>query len=108
MGQSLYAPPSVAGWDGGESWVNSTAMLARTNLSLGLFSPDDAAIGRRLDPEALAVRHGFSGKKAASKFYVDLLAQDALAPKIREKVEAAPSAREAATLILSSPEYQLA
>ena len=24
MGQSLYAPPSVAGWDGGPAWINST------------------------------------------------------------------------------------
>jgi uncharacterized protein (DUF1800 family) len=108
MGQSLYAPPSVAGWDAGESWVNSTAMLARTNLALGLLSPDDAPFGKRLNPEALAARHGFSGKTEASRFYMDLLVQDALASTIRQKVEAAPSAREAATLILSSPEYQLA
>ena len=36
MGQSLFAPPSVAGWDGGPGWINSTAMLARANLALGL------------------------------------------------------------------------
>jgi hypothetical protein len=118
MGQSLYAPPSVAGWDGGASWANSTAMLARTNLALGLLSPDDSALGQRLDPAALASKHGFKGMSEVSKFFVDLLVQDALAPKVREKIEAASrgenasdeaaSAREAATLILSSPEYQLA
>src|SRR5262249_44742734 len=26
MGQNLYAPPSVAGWEGGRSWANSTTM----------------------------------------------------------------------------------
>ena len=107
MGQSLYAPPSVAGWDGGASWANSTAMLARTNLALGLLSSDDAALGNRLDPEALAARHGSSGRTDVSKFFLDLLVQDALSVKVREKVAAAASVREAVTLVLSSPEYQL-
>ena len=51
MGESLYAPPSVAGWDGGPAWVSSTAMLARANLGLRLLSEDDEALGRRLQPE---------------------------------------------------------
>ena len=50
MGQSLYAPPSVAGWDGGPAWINSTTMLARTNLALALLSDDDDALGQRLRP----------------------------------------------------------
>src|SRR5262249_33729046 len=47
MGQSLFAPPSVAGWDGGRAWINSTAMLARANLALGLLSEQNEALGQR-------------------------------------------------------------
>ena len=57
MGQALYAPPSVAGWDGGTAWANSTMMLNRTNLILALLADEDAALGRRLDPAALARKH---------------------------------------------------
>jgi len=32
MGQTLYDPPDVAGWDLGESWFSSGAMLARMNF----------------------------------------------------------------------------
>ena len=29
LGQDLFAPPNVRGWPGGESWINSTTLLAR-------------------------------------------------------------------------------
>jgi uncharacterized protein (DUF1800 family) len=115
MGQSLYAPPSVAGWDGGASWANSTAMLTRTNLALALISAESATLGRRLDPAILAKRHGFDDAPGIARFYTDLLVQDGFDAKVRETVAAAvrkaapaTSAREAATLVLTSPEYQLA
>ena len=31
MGQDLLAPPSVKGWDGGPTWINTSTMLARFN-----------------------------------------------------------------------------
>jgi uncharacterized protein (DUF1800 family) len=33
MGQSLYDPPDVAGWDLGRSWFSSGSMLARMNFA---------------------------------------------------------------------------
>ena len=116
MGQGLYAPPSVAGWDGGPSWANSTTMLARINLVLSLLTAEDPALGKRLNPAALASRHGFDDAAGVAQFYSGLLVQDAFGRKVGASVEAAArkatdpaaSAREAATLVLTSPEYQLA
>lgn len=115
MGQGLYAPPSVAGWDGGTAWINTTTSLARTNLVLGLLSQSDGGLGGRLDPRGLAERHGHSRPQEVADFYVDLLVQDAFNAKLRERVAAAAAmpdapaaAREAATLVLTAPEYQLA
>lgn len=31
MGQNLFMPPSVAGWDGGRSWINTSTLYARQN-----------------------------------------------------------------------------
>jgi uncharacterized protein (DUF1800 family) len=117
MGQSLYAPPSVAGWDGGPAWVNSTAMLARANLALGLLSDQNDALGQRCNPQMLAAQHGFGRREKVAGFFIDLLVQDALAPKARQQIEKAATnknasdqaaAAEAVRLILTSPEYQLA
>jgi uncharacterized protein (DUF1800 family) len=115
MGQGLYAPLSVAGWEGGPSWVNTTTTLARTNLVLGLLSETDAALGKRLDPRALAERHGSTSAQDVARFYIDLAVQDAFDSRLRDQVVAAASgndprsaARDTATLVLTAPEYQLA
>ncbi len=116
MGQGLFAPPSVAGWEGGPAWANSTTMLHRTNFALALLSTENGALGKRLDPLALARRHGVAPGKELARFYTDLLVQDGFDPKIRSTIEAATikqkepaaGAREAATLILTAPEYHLA
>jgi uncharacterized protein (DUF1800 family) len=118
MGQALYAPPSVAGWDGGAAWANSTTMLNRTNLILALLSDQDAGLGRRFDPAALARKHGALTPEQAAGFLIDLLVQDGLDDALRRRVIAAALAkakadpkaaiREAASLVLTAPEYQLA
>jgi uncharacterized protein (DUF1800 family) len=33
MGQVLFAPPNVKGWDGGRAWINTQTLLARYNLA---------------------------------------------------------------------------
>jgi uncharacterized protein (DUF1800 family) len=106
MGQNLFAPPSVAGWDGGPAWINTTTTLARANFALALLSTTDAAFGKRLNPKALADRHAGPADEEAARFYVDLLVQDAFDQEVRRRVKG--DAREVATLVLSSPEYQLA
>jgi uncharacterized protein (DUF1800 family) len=118
MGQALYAPPSVAGWDGGTAWANSTTMLNRTNLVLGLLSDEDAGLGRRFDPAALARKHAAMTPDEGAGFLVDLLVQDGFDEALRRRVSTAAQAkakddpkaalREAATLVLTAPEYQLA
>ena len=32
LGQGLYYPPNVKGWDGGRAWINSSTLLGRANL----------------------------------------------------------------------------
>ncbi|PID46794.1 MAG: hypothetical protein CSB47_02235 [Proteobacteria bacterium] len=36
MGQSLFAHPSVKGWDGGESWISTQSLMRRTGLLTNL------------------------------------------------------------------------
>ena len=117
MGQSLYAPPSVAGWDGGPGWINSTAMLARANLALGLLSDQNDALGERCNPWLLATQRGFGRRDASPVSSSICWLKVGLEPKAREQIEKAATAkkasdeaaaREVVRLILTSPEYQLA
>jgi uncharacterized protein (DUF1800 family) len=33
LGQALYAPPSVKGWDGDQAWLNAATLVGRLNLA---------------------------------------------------------------------------
>jgi len=40
MGQILFAPPSVKGWDGGKSWISTSTLLFRNNFANYLINGD--------------------------------------------------------------------
>ena len=59
MGQEICYPPSVKGWDGGRSWINSATMFIRQNVLVYLISgrrpggKDALADQEKFDPQAL-------------------------------------------------------
>ncbi len=38
MGQNLFYPPSVKGWDGGRSWINTSTLFVRQNIVIYLLT----------------------------------------------------------------------
>ena len=40
LGQDLFAPPNVKGWDGGLSWITTSNLLARYNYAAFLVEGD--------------------------------------------------------------------
>lgn len=69
LGQSVFYPPNVKGWDGGRTWINSATLIARANLVLGLVAQENTRFaGGRLGEWA-----GNSGA-ANPEAFVDLLA----------------------------------
>ena len=55
LGQNLFNPPSVKGWDGGPAWLNGQTLLYRQNLSLQLCETRQKDPGAA-DSSALPVR----------------------------------------------------
>ncbi len=59
MGQSIFLPPSVKGWDGGRSWVNTSTLFVRQNILAFLLSGkkpqgyDAMADAEKFDPAPL-------------------------------------------------------
>jgi uncharacterized protein (DUF1800 family) len=52
MGQVLYEPPDVSGWDAGRTWFSTGAMLARMNFASSLASNQKFNLARTVKPLA--------------------------------------------------------
>jgi uncharacterized protein (DUF1800 family) len=46
LGQALFYPPNVKGWDGGRAWINSSTLLGRANLMRGLLLSEKTRFAR--------------------------------------------------------------
>ena len=88
LGQKLFFPPSVKGWDGGAAWLNSNTLLLRQNLAQALTSTEDPRFGRRCDPAALALKHGLrqASDEQLVAFFVDLFLQGDLPSEARARL----------------------
>lgn len=53
MGQRLFEPPGVQGWEGGEAWIHSAAWIERTNFAADVGA-GRAGMARGVDLDALA------------------------------------------------------
>ncbi len=76
LGQNVFYPPSVKGWDGGQTWLNGQTLLYRQNLALAFTSTEDPQFGTRLDPARLARQHGVTTEEAQVAFFLRLFLQD--------------------------------
>lgn len=47
LGQGLFYPPSVKGWDGGRTWINSSSLLGRSNLVRQLLENEKTRFSRQ-------------------------------------------------------------
>ncbi|MGA2395426.1 MAG: DUF1800 domain-containing protein [Candidatus Lustribacter sp.] len=119
MGQILFVPPNVKGWDGGAAWLNSQTLLTRENFASGLMakmgdagwlqrqmtSTDPAAVARALT--ATILQGDVSASSTARlTAYVDGSGISALAALSGENAD--QRVRGAAYLTMAMPAYQLA
>ena len=86
LGQKLFYPPSVKGWDGGTVWLNGHTLLFRQNLALALTSTEDQRFGRRTDPAALARCASKASDADVVDFFLDLFLQGDAAPGTQERL----------------------
>lgn len=68
MGQDLFEPPNVKGWDGNHAWLNSNSLFVRQNFAVGLIN---GGLGRSIAERG---REVFEGKRGAAGRGIDLVA----------------------------------
>lgn len=129
MGQDLFFPPSVAGWEGGRTWINTSTLFVRQNTLVFLLTGrtpagfDAMASEQRWDPSPLVedlARTSPGAERdpdAAANYLIRLMIGRAsperaatVARFLREHRGAPPAdlLTAAVTLITALPEYQLA
>jgi uncharacterized protein (DUF1800 family) len=118
MGQVLYEPPDVAGWDAGRTWFATGAMLARMNFASTLTANQKFNL-------ATAVKNAGAGRSADSllSYFLDQVATAPLDAGVSAELANYLRATGAWTgsdaqlqakssglvhLLVGSPEYQLA
>jgi uncharacterized protein (DUF1800 family) len=120
LGQDLCRPPTVKGWTGGRHWISTATLAGRHNLAAALLLGGKPYDGK-LDPWAVAQKHGYTTPEAAARFLLDLLLQGDLEPSVREALlqnmgtlatddDGGPGTtlRRLAYAVATLPEYQLA
>lgn len=86
LGQNLFYPPSVKGWDGGPTWLNGQTLLFRQNLALAMTSTLDQRFGRGNDPDFLARKHGKQSDSELVDFFLSVFLQGDVSGETREKL----------------------
>jgi uncharacterized protein (DUF1800 family) len=127
LGQRLFYPPSVAGWEGGRAWLNGQTLLFRQHLALALTSTEDNRFGRRTDPARLARANRRQSDDEVVSFFLDLFLQGDVPAATRERLlrysreghnqpvpmywtaedAADQRVRSLCNLVLNLPEFQL-
>ncbi len=111
MGQRLFEPPGVKGWDGGRRWINSSTMLVRMNTAL---SAAGGAGQHGLRADEWVARSGLTDALAAIEFALSVMLDGRADENLRLALSAhagddpAEALRTAVATIAASPEYQLA
>jgi len=112
MGQQLYEPPDVAGWDLGQNWFSTGKMLARMNFASTLAANQKFRLGTAMAPvraSAQGVLDAMLARYAAANedgLYPDLLAYVSTGAWSGSDSQLQTRASGLAHLIVGSAEYQ--
>jgi uncharacterized protein (DUF1800 family) len=130
MGQNLFAPPNVKGWEGGKSWLNTATLLFRHNFAQDLAigsgelttteESDNEAVGAPKNLSATIRHEGLTDADKIVALLAEVLLQGDIGEENVKKLtayvkEGTPQGneldqrvRETIHAIMTMPEYQLA
>jgi uncharacterized protein (DUF1800 family) len=127
LGQRLFYPPSVAGWEGSRAWLNGQTLIFRQHLALALTSTLDVRF-QRTDPARVARAHGRRSDAEVVDFFLKVFLQGDVPAAARARLlqyesetqnqpvpvywtaqdAAEQRVRSLCHLVLNQPEFQLA
>lgn len=73
LGQAVFFPPTVKGWDGGADWINSSTLVGRANLVWALVGNADGRYTGKILLTKLSALKGVDTSVEVVRRLVDLL-----------------------------------
>jgi hypothetical protein len=120
MGQTLFEPPNVKGWDGGRDWINASRVLLRYNAVAGLVDQGNVDLVAALQPKGFKqpaevvdyLARGFLVTPLSAAKRTELVQYLGNLPPVdqwaAQKDPINVKLRAMLSALLSTPEYQLA
>lgn len=115
LGQAVFFPPNVKGWDGGTAWINSSTLVGRANL-VWAIAGGDGRTKARVEPEKLAALAKIDQPAAKAGRLVELLLACPVPDAVQVQLASIASANDGGErqrlarlihAIATLPEYQL-
>lgn len=115
VGQGLFYPPNVKGWDGGRTWINSATLLGRANLVERLLNDENTLFGGKGLAEFFASKQVSKPEEVVSWLEKHLFAlspsesqkERVLKELKNEQGEKESNYRNALHMLCSLPEFQI-
>ena len=115
MGQELFLPPNVFGWQTGRAWINTRSFIARGNFAAAILAGELQSPTQSADALQQAARHtGTADRESVPSFYAQLLLGQDAPEALQSQLETAcrglndeDAARRIAETLLASPDAQL-
>lgn len=118
LGQAVFFPPNVKGWDGGTTWINSATLVGRANLVWDLLSDREGRFKTRVRLERLGALAGMQDAAQQARRLVELLLSFDVPERVAVQLTAVAADASAgdeharlsrvAQAVATLPEYQLA
>lgn len=109
LGQGLYFPPSVKGWDGGRTWINSSTLLGRANLIRRLLDGGKTRFGKGGIEDYLRTQGISTSSELIDWIETSMFAVEVSdAAKTRISSSNRKSLKDAIHVMCTLPEYHLA
>lgn len=85
LGQNVFHPPSVKGWDGGPTWINGQTLLFRQNLALDLIRRP-AGYQQPAMAYVLAAKQAKKADEDLADFYLNVFLQGDVPADTRQRI----------------------
>ncbi len=128
MGQNIFNPPSVKGWDGGQAWVSTDSMMERFNFAARATAQKFDELHYYASPSELVYKQNLRNAGQVVDYFLNLLVEGDVPASCRKRLIAYVSTdltgktvpvladdrtldaklRGLVHLIMTSPAYQLA
>jgi uncharacterized protein (DUF1800 family) len=115
LGQAVFYPPNVKGWDGGVNWINASTLLGRANLAWALVGGTDGRYADRVQLLKLAALADQVKPAQAARRLADLLIAGPLPDETYVQLTALASGQDrqeslarVVQAVATLPEFQLA